>query len=57
MFTFTTAILGSLALERGQTKLASLIEIERGKQAQRAAMFDALGSFAGGFQKYKMYGF
>lgn len=46
-----------LALERGQTKLAGLIEIERGKQAQRAAMFDALGSFIGGVQKYKMYGF
>ena len=45
-----------LALEKGQTKLASLIEIERGKQAQRAAMFQALGSLAGGYQKYKIYG-
>lgn len=46
-----------LALERGQTKLAGLIEIERGKQAQKAAMFDALGSFVGGATKYKTYGF
>ncbi len=44
-----------LALERGQTKLAGLIEIERGKQAQRAAMFDALGSFVGGYAKSKYY--
>lgn len=44
-----------LALERGQTKLAGLIEIERGKQAQKAAMFDALGSFVGGYQKYRQF--
>lgn len=44
-----------LALERGQTKLAGLIEIERGKQAQRAAMFDALGSFVGGYAKSELY--
>lgn len=44
-----------LALERGQVKLASMIEIERGKQAQRAAMFDAMGSFIGGYSKYKLY--
>ena len=46
-----------LALERGQTKLAGLIEIERGKQAQRAAMFDALGSFVGGYAKYKKFSY
>lgn len=44
-----------LTLQRGETKLASLVEIERGKQAQRAAMFDALGSFVGGYSKYKYY--
>jgi len=45
-----------LALEKGQTKLAGLVEIQRGKNAQRAAMFQALGAFAGGYQKYKIYG-
>ena len=45
-----------LALEKGQTKLAGLVEIQRGKNAQRAAMFQALSAFAGGYQKYKIYG-
>ena len=44
-----------LQLERGQVKLASMIEVERGKNAQRAAMFEAMGSFVGGYMSYKKY--
>ena len=44
-----------LSLQKGQVKLASMVEIERGKQAQRAAMFDALGSFVGGYANYQKY--
>ena len=44
-----------LQLERGQVKLASMIEVERGKNAQRAAMFDAMGSFIGGYMSYQTY--
>ena len=44
-----------LQLERGQVKLASMIEVERGKNAQRAAMFEAMGSFVGGYMSYQKY--
>ena len=42
-----------MQLERGQTKLASMIEVQRGRNAQRASLFNAIGSGLKGYIAYK----
>ena len=42
-------------LEKGQTKLAAMIEVERGKNAQRASFFNAISSMGQGVSGYLKY--
>ena len=42
-------------LEKGQTKLAAMIEVERGKNAQRASFFNAISAMGQGVSGYLKY--
>lgn len=42
-----------MQLDRGQTKLAAMIEVQRGRNAQRASFFNAIGSGLKGYIAYK----
>ena len=42
-------------LEKGQTKLAAMIEVERGKNAQRASFFNAISAMGQGISGYYKY--
>lgn len=42
-------------LDKGQTKIASMVEVQRGKNAQRSAIYQAIGTGINTMIKYQTY--
>ena len=42
-------------LEKGQTKLAAMVEVQRGKNAQQASFFNAISAMGQGVSGYLKY--